>query len=376
MELEIYDENLERLGIVDEFMSLIWTRRFYDTGVFELRAPITENNIKLLQKSRYIYRADADETSFIKSIGEFEQEGEKFITVSGAMLEGILDKRTISKDGYDTILKNTIHNQIADGTVYGFYNMRVNEDTYGIVNEGSDIEAVGRNLGEYSRELLTGYKRAVKIDFFPAEKNMICSFVSGIDRSKDIIFSSENLNIYNTEYNYSEEGCYNLVEAEAVYPEYIGIQHVVTNPEKEWMLKVFIGDKSNRNLNLTNLFVLIDATIGEQDDFWTDENHEIHHTTLKVLNYEDTYERLLTVCRQYYKPFTENFSGTAIGDGYRKEWNVGDYVTFRDDNRETSYVKQIEEVTEAFEVGGKRVDIVLGAALKTIFDLIREAKLK
>ena len=127
---------------------------------------------------------------------------------------------------------------------------------------------------------------------------------------------------------------------------------------------------------MTNLFVLIDATIGEKDDFWTDENHEIHHTTLKVLNYEDTYERLLTVCRQYYKPFTENFSGTAIGDGYRTEWNVGDYVTFRDDNRETSYVKQIEEVTEAFEAGGKRVDIVLGAALRTIFDLIKEAKLK
>lgn len=376
LELEVYSENLELIGIVDEFVSLIWTQRFYNVGVFELRAPITENNIKLLQKTRYIYRPDAKETAFIKSIGESEQEGAKFITVSGAMLEGILDKRTISKDGYSPNLRETIYNHI-DGsqnvTSYGFYNMSVGTDESNIFNDGSDREAIGRNLGEYARELLIGKNRTVKIIFSPCSKKMYCDFISGTDRSEDVVFSSENLNIYNTEYNYSEEGCYNLVEVEATYPRYVGLQRVITDPEKEWMLKVSMGNKNANSLSLTNYYELIDATIGEEYQFWADENNNVRRDVLKRVNYEDSHEKLLSLCRQHYQPYTENFAGTAIGDGYRSEWQVGDYVTIKDDKRNGSYIKQVEEVTEVFEAGSKRIDIVFGEALRTILDLIKEA---
>ena len=82
----------------------------------------------------------------------------------------------------------------------------------------------------------------------------------------------------------------------------------------------------------------------------------------------------MSICKQHYQPYTENFTGTAVGDGYRKDWRLGDIVTIEDTVRGTSYQKQIEEVTEVFEAGTKRVDVVFGAAMRTVIDLIKGVK--
>ena len=68
--ISVYDAQINELGIVDMFSSLIWTPRFYSVGTFELKAPMTKNNVKLLQKHRYLRRNDVGESCFIKSISE------------------------------------------------------------------------------------------------------------------------------------------------------------------------------------------------------------------------------------------------------------------------------------------------------------------
>ena len=65
MDLIVYDSGLNELGVIDEFKSLVWTPRFYEVGSFELRAPMTENNIALLRKNRYLYRPDAEKRSLL-----------------------------------------------------------------------------------------------------------------------------------------------------------------------------------------------------------------------------------------------------------------------------------------------------------------------
>jgi len=60
--------------------------------------------------------------------------------------------------------------------------------------------------------------------------------------------------------------------------------------------------------------------------------------------------------------------------GFRNEWHLGDIVTIEDTARGTSYHKQIEEVTEVFEAGTKRVDVLFGAPMRTVIDLIKEVK--
>ena len=101
MDIQIYDADLNALGVTDEFKSLIRTTRFYEVGSFELQAPMTENNTALLQKNRYLYFPDSQETALIKSISETVRDGERLIIVSGAFLEGLLDKRTVTHKDSD-----------------------------------------------------------------------------------------------------------------------------------------------------------------------------------------------------------------------------------------------------------------------------------
>lgn len=48
MEIIIYDRNLYRLGTIENHTSLQWHRKYYECGTFELHAPATEKNIRLM----------------------------------------------------------------------------------------------------------------------------------------------------------------------------------------------------------------------------------------------------------------------------------------------------------------------------------------
>ena len=378
MDLIVYDSELNELGVIDEFKSLVWTPRFYEVGSFEFRAPMTENNIALLRKSRYLYRPDAEETVFVKSIGETSQEGERLIVVSGAFLEGLLDKRTITNKGHSSSLRDTLEMYLVDiqgDYSFGYPGMSVEiSDTEDYDNWGGET-AIGKNLGDYTRALLRTENRAVKINFYPDEKKMVCRIVSGTNRP-DVVFSEENRSLYNTEYSYSEEGCCNLVECRAIVTD----EEAELDPAKGNMLYAALGGRDYSGgqtldgLELTNYYEEIEAVIVEEEKIIYDEEGNPQTIIIKKVDYETTHENLLAICKQRYQPYTENFSGTAIGDGYRSEWRLGDYVVIEDTKRNTSYQKQIEEVTEVFEAGTKSVDAVFGAALRTVIDLIKGVK--
>lgn len=378
MDLIVYDSKLNELGQIDEFKSLVWTPRFYEVGSFELRAPMTENNITLLRKNRYLYRPDAEETVFIKSISETLQDGERLVIVSGAFLEGLLDKRTITHKGYFSSLRETLKMYLEDiqgDYSFGYSGMLVEISDDEDINNWGGESAIGKNLGDYTRALLRAENRSVKIDFYPDEKKMVCKIVSGTNRP-DVVFSEENRSLCNTEYNCSEEGCCNLVECRAVVTD----EGTERDPVKENMLyaalsgRDYSGGQELSGLELTNYYEETEAVIVKEEKIVYDDEGNPQTVIIKKVDYEATHENLLAICKQHYQPYTENFSGTAVGGGFRSEWRLGDIVTIEDTVRGTSYHKQIEEVTEVFEADTKSVDAVFGATLRTVIDLIKEVK--
>lgn len=42
MEVRIYDRDLNFKGVIENHTSLIWTRKYYEPGNFEIHAPITK----------------------------------------------------------------------------------------------------------------------------------------------------------------------------------------------------------------------------------------------------------------------------------------------------------------------------------------------
>lgn len=96
MDLYIYNEKIQPLGICDTFISLIWIKRYSSAGALELYVPATESNVRLLQPFRYLYRPEVDETMYISTVKEkYGADEGKTIIVSGYSIDGLYRKRVM-----------------------------------------------------------------------------------------------------------------------------------------------------------------------------------------------------------------------------------------------------------------------------------------
>lgn len=91
--LVIYDETGVRLGELDNFISLLWTRKTFSAGDFELRAAASGNNLELLRPVRFIGRSDTGEIMYISLVrDEISNDGSAVISASGYGVSGLLRK--------------------------------------------------------------------------------------------------------------------------------------------------------------------------------------------------------------------------------------------------------------------------------------------
>lgn len=376
MELFVYDEDLQELGIVDTFVSLIWSVRYSAAGGFELKAPMTENNVRLLQKQRYIYRPDVKEAVFIKSVIEQYDEAGDYLIVSGDSTDGLLDKRCT--DSYDGTFIKSLKAKVAEGgRQYGFRKMHIDiapKDDFDVIM----VTGAGwfRNLGELAREQLGLRGKRLHVDLDAENRKLYCRVRPVADRSAEqminthIIFDIEDGNLTSQRYEYSEVGCYNRVEGTALIPYGAKIYE-----GKEEYLYYTVGDTEANGLGLTVLALKIEAPTDSlaipdgNGGFLTDEKGQ--YRTNEYVDFLLCRAQLKAVCEQAYAPFSESFECGAVGDGYRTEWQVGDYVTANDSRREQAYRVQIAEVQEIFENGTKTVSVTLGEPLRSVIDLIK-----
>lgn len=96
MQVEIFDKNLEKIGIIDDFTSLIWHKRFYEPSECELYIEATENNLNLLKADYYLRRTDDDSVMIIDEITiKGDSINGDYMTVKGTSLESILKRRIV-----------------------------------------------------------------------------------------------------------------------------------------------------------------------------------------------------------------------------------------------------------------------------------------
>ena len=94
----VYDKNLNLLGIIDEFISLQWTRKYFEAGEFELVVTPDENNIALLtNKDNILIRNNYTESAIIETYDIEDNSDEVELTVSGRFLSSIFDRRILQK---------------------------------------------------------------------------------------------------------------------------------------------------------------------------------------------------------------------------------------------------------------------------------------
>ena len=116
-EVRIYNPALELQGIIDEFSSLVWLRRYQEPGEFELRTPYAAESKRLLIPENVVQRYDGEETVDAAVIENIQMNSDE-IVIKGRFLESYLDRRLIKATTYYTgnaedSIRSIISNMVA-----------------------------------------------------------------------------------------------------------------------------------------------------------------------------------------------------------------------------------------------------------------------
>lgn len=359
MDLYVYNEQIQPLGICDTFISLIWIRRYSSAGAFELYVPATEMNVRLLQPFRYLYRKDVDEAMYISTVQEKNGADEgKTIIISGYSIDGLYRKRVLPKNVDTASVISTLSqcNDLGCSII-------LDESIDCGLESGTGFSET-MTMEEYMRYVLSQYGYGFDMKLSISENCMRGRIYSGNDLSSKMIFSEDFDNLTNSVYEFSEEGCFNCIygicnEAPA------GTENAANLPE-------YCTDTDVTGLMRTEKVIAVDPVIKTGTRFISDGEGGGSYVKYTYVDRSATLALLKENCNAALSDYTENFTADVVAfDKYRTDFNVGDIVTVKNDLRGIRYTKRIEEVQETFDTSGITVTPTFGIPLKTIYDLIR-----
>lgn len=95
LELNVFElRTLDYLGVINNFTSLSWTTRYKGYGEFEIWAPVTQENLDLINKNNIIWKGD-NSAMLIEIVKINNSNGKPTINAKGRSLEALLDQRIL-----------------------------------------------------------------------------------------------------------------------------------------------------------------------------------------------------------------------------------------------------------------------------------------
>lgn len=227
MNIYVLDESFEIVGIIDEYISCIWTTRYFTYGDFELYVSADEELLDLLQTNRYLVRdKDIDEEGYHnvmivrnREITTDAENGDHLI-VTGYSLKSIINRRIIPNQ---TVLSgevvSCIQQLINENIINPDINARkVNNFIFGInsiINTYTMKQQItGKNLGETITDICTTY--GYGYDVYINNGNFVFKIYEGTDRSYDqvinpyVVISSQYDNLLSSDYQVNTDNFANV----------------------------------------------------------------------------------------------------------------------------------------------------------------------
>ena len=215
LELYIRNKQLEIIDIIDNYSSVIWTKRYNECGDFEIYIRATPQLLKTLQPSYYVTRNDDDMVGIIEKITlTTDTENGDYITVSGRDVLSLLTRRVFIKTNYfnDMTVENTIRAMISQNCIDPEIPLRkINEislaDVHGYDTEMTiNMQVTGSNLYDEVVELAKRMNYGLKMTLI--NNKFVFDIYKFTDRSFNqsenpyVVFSEEYSNLLNTSYSY------------------------------------------------------------------------------------------------------------------------------------------------------------------------------
>lgn len=306
----ILDDNFNRIAMIDDFISLIWTTRYYKTGDFEVCADISRANI--LKIGYYVTRyGDDSHLGIIENIDfQHKEDMQEIIIAKGRFLPAILARRVIaSQTQVSGTIGNAIQALINDNAINPSVAARkINGLTFNssiTSTETMDAQYTGENLLKTIESICETYSIGFDCTFND-NNGFDFTLYEGLDRSYNqsanpyVVFSDKYDNLLTSEY--TED-----------FAEYT--TDVLVGGEGEGIARTMVwsAKQSQTGLNRYEKFLNAQNAV-TNDNIITQETYEKQLQGLGL-------EQITT----YTSAFSGevDFSGVKLGT----DLNVGDIVT-------------------------------------------------
>ena len=329
------NDQFQRLAVIADYSSFIWTTRYYTSGDFQLIVDANEKNMSILQKFYYVVRDDDENVGIIEDLHiQRDQDGNEKIIITGRFLDAVLARRIIAKETTlegkvsdcieQLIDENVINPDIAARQISNF-----TIDSYEVSTE-IQVQYTGQNLLEAISNLCKTYNIGYKVTLND-DNDFVFKLYEGVDRTYDqstnpwVIFSDTYNNLLSSDY---EENYQNTATAVWVAGEGEGEDRIA-----EWV--------TDGSTGLERCEAFKDGKDIKSD------NGEI---------YEDEYRELLKEAgKECLTKYTTAFTGTVYfgNTTYREDINVRDLCVIENSRwglyLNTRLVEVIESVDETGE---------------------------
>lgn len=337
-----FDELAPLVGVVDNYSSLIWTDRHIGLGNFQLRVPLTMENINVFAEGNFLEIPESEFTMIVESVRMKDKE----MVVAGRELTSILDRRLVLATFPTKPPKLTTYlNQLVADSISHFAILpeRAIPYFYTLFSEPSgftkqkdyDQISYGQNLLEAVFDLC----KEANLGFKVTRDNPRISFAlyHGVDRSK--------LNRHVT-FRFDDDSTSELETIRGAATE----KNVayVRLPPKEGTgvgeVRKIIRNTDLWNQNLTRREMWIDAASIRSDPNFKEANR---FNLMSVLGKTELSKNEYT----HAVDFEVTPNGQYV---YRKDYFIGDIVGVTDMTTNKPIKYQVTEYIHSFEPGKAR----------------------
>ena len=384
MELRVFDETVEPLGLIDEMASLLWHVKYFDVGTFNLLAPITDNNKRLLTEGNIIVKHDGKREVTDAAGGIWrraaqityvhitkDENGLEQIEAQGYMLSQWLNKRCISPQIVTTATNQSIINTMVKNNCGSSAGTKRRFPRFIMLAQ----ETIAGSAVEYANEVYAKLGQEVKAraqagklgyDILINERSRQYGFylykgkdltAANNDGNTPCIFSRDFDNVNEKEYTASIENCGNFIYIQGAADDN-GSQPVTT-----------VDGEGASGLELTEVFC--DATdIARKYQSGETEVTIPLNTYLQMLK-----TRAAAELENYGKII--NFVSTINTNSnlkFKQDFDLGDRITCKETKWGIQIDARITEVTETYQKGAEEIEATFGDSLPTLVDQIRKVR--
>lgn len=350
MEVRVYNPELLLIGIVENFSSLLWNRKYSDVGNFELHVPLTQLSMKYFQRGNVVSFDGAKEAGVVESLRAEQTNKKNELTVKGRFLESYLDRRLVHGDekpaynfsglveiGMRTIIERVVPIPLLElGEIKGFTDEITFQSTY------QSLLKCEKKLADSA---VLGFRFAP--DF--TEKKIVFDIYKGLDHTENqservrVTFSDEYRNLNKSVYTENDQ----LLKTVC----YVGGQG--EGEERVW---VVVGDDTSEGLERRE--VKLDAT-------------DVSPEELTAEQYEDKLRERGRSLLEEKDILVQSFECDTIPEGnfkYKEHYDLGDIVTIKKESWGISEDLRITGITETYERGKMTIVPTFGNPLPDTID--------